>query len=69
MPEETLFWTAAGHLPESALRVEARWTDAPDFVRLDLLYLRGDTLVKNDVHVMAKRGLFGEAVGDLTGSK
>ncbi len=69
MPEETLFWTAAGHLPASALRVECRWADAPDYTRLDIEYFHGDRLVKNDVHVMAKRGLFGEAVGDLTGSK
>ena len=60
--DEPLIYTSKGNLPIASLEYSNSWEDAEQYVKFIETYKLGDEIVKQSAHVMAKRGLFAEAI-------
>lgn len=60
--DEQLIHTSKGNLPVASLDYRPHWEDHPDSTVFVDEYFLGEESVKRSVHVLAKRGITGEAV-------
>lgn len=54
---EPLIWTTKGNLPIASLAYSPAWEETPDYVKFTETYTLDGEIVKQAVHVMAKKGL------------
>lgn len=52
-----LIYTINGNVPESSLRYEKKWSVNEELISFVEEWYDGDTLVKNNVHMYAVKGL------------
>lgn len=54
---EPLIYTTHGNLPIASLALSTSWEDTPDYVKLTETYRLGDEIVRESVHVLARKPL------------
>lgn len=57
MNDVPLIWTTKGNLPVADLRVEHKWEDTVEYVKLTEIYFLGDEMVKASTHVYCRKPL------------
>ena len=57
MDVQPLIYTTRGNLPIEQLAYSHRWEDAPEYTKFTETYHLGDEVVRESVHVYAKRPL------------
>ncbi len=57
MNEEPLIYTTHGNLPIASLALSTSWEDTPDYVKMTETYRLGDEIVRESVHVLARKPL------------
>lgn len=61
---EPLIYTTKGNVPVKDLRYEAKWEEKEGvWTKLIETYYMGDEIVKQNVHVLHRKGLLSEATG------
>lgn len=54
---EPLIYTTHGNLPIASLALSTSWEDTPDYVKMTETYRLGDEIVRESVHVLARKPL------------
>lgn len=54
---EPLIYTTHGNLPIASLALSTAWEDTPDYVKMTETYRLGDEIVRESVHVLARKPL------------
>lgn len=57
-----LIWTSKGNVPVESLTYKTSWENTDDYVKFVETYYLGDELVKQNAHVLSKRGISSDAV-------
>ena len=54
---EPLIYTTHGNLPIASLALSTSWEDTPDYVKMTETYRLGEEIVRESVHVLARKPL------------